>query len=105
MSKSKKPEGRTMGFDFEARRCIMMKVIEAVRACHSKRVYHRDIKPENILVDLKLLDIRLIDFGLAINQEVSKNCRTGTKEYMSPGETSRLNMLTILCLILLTLSW
>ena len=70
---------------FEAKRSIMVQLIDTIGRCHRRYIYHRDIKPENILVHKDGRAIRLIDFGLAVVDPISSNCRTGTREYMSPG--------------------
>lgn len=44
-------------------RVFFHQVVESVIDCHKAGILHRDIKDENILVDLKTLKLRLIDFG------------------------------------------
>lgn len=44
---------------------IFLNLLEVVAYIHKEGVIHLDIKPDNILVDIKTLDIKLIDFGVA----------------------------------------
>ena len=60
-------------------------ILLTVQYIHSKGLFHRDLKLENILLD-KSNDIKIIDFGVAQNEDVSGVNRTkvGTIGYMAP---------------------
>jgi len=70
-------------------RDFMMQVLQAVAQCHAKGIIHHDIKPDNLLylrAEVKL-DVKLCDFGLAINEEdVFTWDFEGTKGYISPDQ-------------------
>lgn len=44
-------------------RVFFHQVVETIIGCHKSGVIHRDIKDENILVDMKNLTLRIVDFG------------------------------------------
>ena len=72
-------------------RHIFRQLIESVIGCHERGVIHRDIKDENIIVDLKTMNIKLIDFGSATVYEPDKEYRSfhGTRVYSPPEWVSR----------------
>ena len=55
-------EDRPNGLDPEAVRKYIYQLLKAIEFCHRHNVIHRDIKPENIVLNLKPLEVRLIDF-------------------------------------------
>ena len=44
-------------------RNFFCQILETVKSCHDHGIVHRDIKLQNIIVDLKQLKLKLIDFG------------------------------------------
>ena len=77
------------GFKFTERAIskIMTCLLKAVLFLHHNGIIHRDIKPENIVfVEPDNFNaLKLIDFGLSIQQNAKKdNRRVGTPYYMSP---------------------
>ena len=77
------------GFKFTERAIskIMTCLLKAVLFLHHNGIIHRDIKPENIVfVEPDNFNaLKLIDFGLSIQQNAKKdNRRVGTPYYMAP---------------------
>lgn len=62
-------------------------VAEGLKQLHSLGYVHRDLKPENIVVNLKPLEVRLIDFNRAFLQVAStKGTVRGTPGYFPMKE-------------------
>lgn len=70
--------------DTEASR-LMSGIMEGVAYVHERGITHRDLKPGNILVKdpNDLSTVKLIDFGLCLNQTKADNY-CGTTTYMAP---------------------
>ena len=67
---------------------IAFKCARALAFAHTRGVTHRDIKPGNILYATEPADVRIGDFGLAINlgSETTQVTGVGSPAYMSPEQ-------------------
>jgi tRNA A-37 threonylcarbamoyl transferase component Bud32 len=67
---------------------IAFKCARALAFAHSQGVTHRDIKPGNILYASGPTDVRIGDFGLALNRgaETTQVTGVGSPAYMSPEQ-------------------
>ena len=72
-------------------RGVLLRLLSALSHAHASGVIHRDLKPSNVLIGEGLLDLRLMDFGLAAIQTRQpgtghKGPPGGTPAYMAPEQ-------------------
>lgn len=59
----------------------------ALAYCHSKRYIHLDMKPSNLMLESGV--VKLIDFGVTVNQGFKPRTVRGTAGYLSPEQIVR----------------
>lgn len=90
-------EGHDLEQSFRAHRLrprelvrVMVRVLDALSACHAAGIVHRDVKPSNVFLARSLthsFEVKLLDFGIAT--EVSNHeddVIVGTLETMAPEQ-------------------
>jgi serine/threonine protein kinase len=67
-------------------RYYFYRLLLGVSAIHSAGVLHRDLKLDNILLDLKLEELKICDFGVskAITPGETISGKCGTPAYIAP---------------------
>ncbi len=65
-------------------KCILFQAALGLACVHAQHIIHRDIKPENILIDKKAAIVKIIDFGLAVNESVVSTDYIATRWYRAP---------------------
>jgi serine/threonine protein kinase len=71
-----------------SRMSIFKELVLGLDAIHETGIIHRDLKPGNVMINEKTGDVKILDFGLAINPVVDAEQVTvaGTPLYMAPEQ-------------------